>query len=404
MIYTLMNAEHEVLDFDFDEDRRIRGISIRDGFKYAPIHLGRLLSEPEKLKNELLDFLLHRTICFGRADIDDIYAATGVNSGIKLALRSCGLSLTDQYWYRPEGSRLKWEDINCFDNEFDTSFGEAILRRDYDALAKADPLTPDCTLDGITRKAWIRVKGKPMLLKSEVSTSDFTIQSEMLASRLTERLLNEGDYISYTRREFGGETYIACPPMVKRNEEFIPARHVLACLGTRYAKSFMEISKDDNLLREFTDGLEGLGIENITRYYAKLTAAFNLCLAGDCHTYNFGFIRDLETMKLRAAPLFDRGRSFGSFGQPNEEGIDSAAVHALKSPVGVYMFMLMHSSLMKPDWDYGWYDPKRLDGFEDDIERMISVSEAIPREYVEMLKIAYRYQLDYLNKAAGKSK
>ena len=85
----------------------------------------------------------------------------------------------------------------------------------------------------------------------------------------------------------------------------------------------------------------------------------------------------MKTMKLRTAPLFDRGRSFGSFGKTNDKGSFSAAEYALRSPAGIYMLLLMHSSLMKPEWDYSWYDPKRLEGFEDDIERMTGGCEDI---------------------------
>ena len=84
---------------------------------------------------------------------------------ITLSLRSLGLSLTDHYWYRPSGLGLKWKDVDSFDREFDTSFGESILRRDYAALAKTDPYTPDCTLGGILKKGWIRDDGSPLLLK-----------------------------------------------------------------------------------------------------------------------------------------------------------------------------------------------------------------------------------------------
>ena len=402
MKYTLMNAEHEVLSFETDEDRYIIKVEILDGFDYAPIHFLVSKDNPVKLRTQLMTFLGNRAINLEREDTEKILAAVGVNSPRELAMRSLGLSLTDQYWYRPSGSTLTWRDVNCFDNEYDTSFGEAILRRDYAALAKANPYTPDSTLNGISRKAWIRIDGSPMMLKSEESTAKFVEQSELLSAIVTERLLDEGDYVRYSRCEYGGESYIACRSMVGSGEELIPAQDIFYYMGKEHIKSFMVISKDEELLGEFTETLERLGVENITQYYAKLTAAFNLSLAGDCHTKNFGFIRDMKTMKLRAAPLFDRGRSFGSFGKPTKDGKVTAAEYALKSPVVIYMLVLMHSSLMRPEWDYSWYDPKRLEGFEDDIERMISVCEDIPREYIEMLKVTFRHQRDYLNKAAGR--
>ena len=399
MKYTLMNAEHEVLEFETDDRGKTNIVRLLDEFEYAPLLFCRHAQNIEMLNYDLISFLRSRTINSARNDARDIFAAAGVSDHIALSLRSLGLSLTDQYWYRPSGSGLKWKDVSCFDREFDTSFGEAILRKDYAALAKADPYTPDCTLGGISRKAWINIDGSPMLLKSEAGTSKFIEQSELLSARLTERLLEKDDYVAYTRCEFAGESYIACRRMVGSGEEFVPAQDILTMMGENHADTFKYISKDNELLQRFTRTLEDFGIENIKAYYAKLAAAFNLSLAGDCHLNNFGFIRDLKTMKLRAAPLFDRGRSFGSFGQPIENGRYSCAEYAIESTKTVFVMMLFHSTLIHKDWDFSWYDPKKLESFEDDIENMLSVCEDIPKQYIEMLKAAFQYQLDYLNKA-----
>ena len=346
MNYTLMNAEHEVLEFETNDRGSINIIRILDEFEFAPLHFCRHAQNMEMLNYDLISFLRSRTINSARNDAKDIFAAAGVKDHIELSLRSLGLSLSDHYWYRPSGSGLKWKDVGCFDREFDTSFGEAILRRDYAALAKADPYTPDCTLGGISKKAWIRIDGSPMLLKSEAGTSKFIEQSELLSARLTERLLEKDDYVAYSRCEFAGESYIACRGMVRSGEEFVPASDILTMMGDTHADTFKYISKDKELLERFTHTLEKLGIENIKAYYAKLAAAFNLSLAGDCHLNNFGFIRDLKTMKLKAAPLFDRGRSFGSFGQPIENGRYSCAEYAIESTKTVFVMMLFHSTLI----------------------------------------------------------
>jgi hypothetical protein len=46
-----------------------------------------------------------------------------------LLTKSCGLSLSDQYWIRPEGSSLRWEDINFFDNPFSEDIGNILLEK-----------------------------------------------------------------------------------------------------------------------------------------------------------------------------------------------------------------------------------------------------------------------------------
>ena len=244
MQYTLMNREYEILEFEVNEFDRIRIKSLCDGFDHAPIHFRRYVSGSELPDHVLQSFLNSRIINMTRQDTKDILKAVGADTPLQLSLRSLGLSLTDHYWYRPYGSELEWKDVSCFDNEYDTSFGEAILRRDYDALAKADPLTPDSTLGGISRKAWVRIDSSPMLLKSEAGTTKFVEQSELLASRLTERLLDKNDYVRYTSCDFGGVSYIACRGMVKSGEEFIPAQHILDLMGNKNVETFAVISKD----------------------------------------------------------------------------------------------------------------------------------------------------------------
>ena len=139
MKYTLMNAEHEVLEFETDDRGKTNIVRLLDEFEYAPLLFCRHAQNIEMLNYDLISFLRSRTINSARNDAREIFAAAGVSDHIALSLRSLGLSLTDQYWYRPSGSGLKWKDVGCFDREFDTSFGEAILRKDYAALAKADP-------------------------------------------------------------------------------------------------------------------------------------------------------------------------------------------------------------------------------------------------------------------------
>lgn len=398
MKYILMNAEHEVLEFEIVfAAADIHVLQKLDGYSYAPIFFKK-----DMLDNCFRDFIFSRVINSTRRDAADIMAALGVDSVLELSFKSYGLSLTDCYWYKPVGSSLKWEEVSCFERDYDKSLGEAILKRDYAALAKADLLTPDLTLGGVSKKAWVNVDGKLMLLKSEAGESPFVERAELLSARLTERLLDESDRLTYTHRDFCKESYIACEGMIKDHEELVPAVQIIGMLGCHEYNSLKMISKDKQMLERFTETVRALGVEDIDSYLAKIAIAFNLTLAGDCHTSNFGFIRDLRTMKLRAAPLYDRGRSFGCFGEPMENGQLSAASVAIKDPRSVFLILLFNSTVMSSSWDYSWYAPTRLAGFHDDIEQMLKGFPESPDKYIELLKVAFDYQLDYISKTAGK--
>lgn len=78
-----------------------------------------------------------RTISSRRPDLGDILAAFDAKSSVDLVLRGNGLSFADQFWYRAPGSTERWEDVNFFDNGWDTGFGAAVLAGDYSRLASS---------------------------------------------------------------------------------------------------------------------------------------------------------------------------------------------------------------------------------------------------------------------------
>ena len=99
MKYTLMNAEHEVLEFETDDRSSISIIRTLDEFDYAPLHFSRHAQDMQMLNIDLISFLRSRTINSARNDAKYIFAGAGVKDHIELSLRSLGLSLTDHYWY-----------------------------------------------------------------------------------------------------------------------------------------------------------------------------------------------------------------------------------------------------------------------------------------------------------------
>ena len=78
---------------------------------------------------------------------------------------SLGLSLSDQYWIRPIGSDLGWEDVNLFDNPFPENLGDLLFGRGCDPCQVKLP-SPDLTTDGVLRKRWKIIHRRRCLLKS----------------------------------------------------------------------------------------------------------------------------------------------------------------------------------------------------------------------------------------------
>ena len=56
-----------------------------------------------------------------------ILDSMGIRSAVELLNRSHGLSLSDQYWVKPESSDLEWDTVNFFTNPFDEELGRTLL-------------------------------------------------------------------------------------------------------------------------------------------------------------------------------------------------------------------------------------------------------------------------------------
>jgi len=82
-----------------------------------------------------------------------------------LLTRCFGLSLSDQYWIKPQGSGLQWERINFFTNPFSEDIGNVLLGKET-GKAELDFSSPDNTSDGFLKKRWKIIDGKRCLLKA----------------------------------------------------------------------------------------------------------------------------------------------------------------------------------------------------------------------------------------------
>ena len=78
--------------------------------------------------------------------INQIYYLYRLNitAPYELLDKSFGLSLSDQYWLKPEGSNISYDSINFFDHDFD-----------YAEFMEASLSTNSNTTGGMLRKAWI---------------------------------------------------------------------------------------------------------------------------------------------------------------------------------------------------------------------------------------------------------
>ena len=71
----------------------------------------------------------------------------------QLVLKSFGLSLSDQYWIKPVGQDLSWEQINFFEHPFSEDVGDVLFGvKKQDTEQEIDFVSPDNTTDGYLKK------------------------------------------------------------------------------------------------------------------------------------------------------------------------------------------------------------------------------------------------------------
>ena len=155
---TLMHKRLEVADMELDE---ITGFIIKILNVYQPEHLPLGVAYKKGIADRaaLNEWWADRSIPASRSGVRDALEYLGISNTKSLLVRCFGLSLSDQYWIRPIGSDLLWENVNFFENDFsedigDVLFGHANKAEDFDFSS------PDNTSDGCLKKRWKIIDGK----------------------------------------------------------------------------------------------------------------------------------------------------------------------------------------------------------------------------------------------------
>ena len=392
---TLMCRDRELLDFEVDpargvvESAQVLDESCRIGGPGAPSFV-REGTTPGSLEGDLQRLIRRRCLHHNREDLSLILQATSAKSPFELALRTHGCSLSDQYWYRPYGSQERWADVNFYDNGWDPAFGEAMLLRDWRALARASLETPDITCSGWMRKAWVLDGGVPRLYKASPASGVAFLEGDVIVSRMLSRILAPGEFTCYRKVRRYDEDFVVCDHMLGPTEELVPADALIGPVEYRY----LVFDKSAKAIRAFKQVLDDLGVAGTSRIAARTSVATALALARDLHPLNFGVIRNVETGVYRAAPLYDYGDAFGlGLSQQDSQWLS-------RNPLLTALFLISKGSVLDSDWDYSWFDPQALQGFDEELECALSAIVGLPAGYPHVIAQAFAIQLDYVREVA----
>ena len=213
---------------------------------------------------------------------DDVQTALAVNAA----------TVTDRYWFKPEGSTAVYEDIRFKENYFD----QLALRGDPDSFSRKPSRTPELTNRGSFEKCWKLIDGKWWMYKNGNENEYF---SELFICKLGEKLgLNMAHY------EMDGD-YI-------RSMDFTDS----AAVNFEPIRSLMD---DDEDYENCFNAIYDLSPE-FAKQYLLLIWMDSVCYNMDRHTENFGFIRNIDTGEIISlAPNYDNNIALIAKGYPTDK-------------------------------------------------------------------------------------
>lgn len=387
----LMYKDLEVLSFLVDYDNsKIKFLDKLEHFDKAPYGF----NEEGAIINSLLTrFIGCRSINVNRCDYKKIIEATNCKDGFELSFKGHGLSLTNHYWFKRKGENLKYKNINFFENKWDDSFARAVLKGDYASLSHCDLNVPDVVTDGWSVKGWIYDNGPKLYKLGIVEDHSEDCIGEVLASRLARRILKEDEVVHYELKEINGRYASVSPLITNIDEELVPLSRVLP---PRLSNIYYSKYKDKRLAKMFFDEIAEFGMPELFEFFTKLTCIRSISFVGDLHFENISLIHNTKTDTYRVAPLYDLAGAFGS----SRGGRETLA----NLNKGTYLIVYFLYGGLEPDWDYSWYDPNKLIGFEDEIREYLSKSAFYTPELIERIIQVYQYQKSSLDDMARKQR
>lgn len=299
MHYTLMHKDIEVAALFLDETT---GAIQKIDTLYEEPHLPLGVA----VKNGIVDrsalnaWWLDRSIPASRSGVRKALEILNLANTKMLLTRNFGLSLSDQYWIRLQGSDVQWGDINFFENPFSEDIGDALFGNEKKRV-DFDFCSPDNTSDGFLKKRWKIINGRRCLMKA--GSNPFMQQpfNEVIASIVAERL--GIPHVTYTLVWDEDLPYSMCDDFIGPDTELISAWRVMQTVRKE---------NDTSVYQHYLNCCERLGIANILKSVDQMIVLDYIISNEDRHQNNFGLVRNADTLQwLGAAPLFDSGSSLG---------------------------------------------------------------------------------------------
>ena len=378
--WVLMHKNIPVADLEMIEEE---GLIVRvidtHGIDHAPIATQNKQLNDRLDRKEINTWLRNRSIPASRQNLNNLFENLGVSNGAALALKSYGLSLSDQYWIKPSHIDVTWEAINFFQNEFSSEVGEVLFHnrdsRNHDINIKS----PDYSSDGWLQKKWIIQNGKRVLVKAGSGPFEQEPYNEEIAANIMAKL--NINHTSYDLTFIKEKPCSLCENFITKDTELVTA--------SRLQSHFKQLNSDsdyNHLLR----CCEMIGIGDMKHQLEQMMVIDYIIGNTDRHWSNFGFIRDANTLEWRGfAPIYDSGTSLWHDKLETSTHIQSKT------------FKATHSEQIKLVTNLSWYEPLSKQELADIVASTLSknprINEEVYEKRKEMIVKGVIKQADFIN-------
>jgi len=273
----------------------IKTADIRDGI-VTPVN-DRLLPMHLKNNRSFKEWLEVRAIDTHRTNSRLLKKALRLTTAddIEIVLKVKAATITDNYWFKPDGSDLKYEDVRFKENMFD----KLALYGDPDSFNNghaSNSHTPELTNIGSFEKCWRIIDGEWWMYKRG---SELELFSELFIYEL-------GKSLGFNMAHY------------EPDDGYIRSRDFTQGASVNFEPAVGITGKDEDYDLNY-ESLKAL-CENSAADYIRMIYLDALCFNMDRHTNNYGILRDVNTGEVTGlAPNFDNNIALISRGYTGSE-------------------------------------------------------------------------------------
>lgn len=376
MRYILMHKIIPVCEIDISD----ASFSIENISKiYNPEHIPLGLTDNGEINlRKFNKWYRGRSIPASRQGLNQALDIIGITHQDELILKCYGLSLSDQYWFKPIGSDLQWKEINFFDNDFSEDVGNALFGNPSES-DKLSLVSPDNTSDGWLKKKWTIINGRRCLVKSGSAPFFQEPLNEKIASVIQFKL-NYMPFVEYDLIFDDEQPLSICENFINSKTELISAYSIYETLPKEKSVSSYE---------HFKRCCDLQGISNTEKFLDYMLTVDYIIANIDRHFRNFGVIRNAETLEwIGFAPLFDCGTSLWF----NQIAKNIKLIKFDESKP----FANSHSKQIELAADLTWIDFSKFNGIEEECHNILNTSKFIDEVRCENICYALSKRIDML--------